>query len=867
MKKLFREVIAILKEVRSEVHWPLGSKARNLNRRLKNQSTEDYWRNRERAASGRLRVIAHRYRVGSLVDLFRRDIGIIRSALILLLRAFSAGAILFAMFLLAEFSLARYVWPVLIPAGNSIPPLGEFPTLAVQVSASLLGFYLASVSIVLGQSYSNVSADVRDLVLGSRRVRLYLKLVGIAIGAGLTLVLLQSLGVSYGYVTVAGYGFLVVFSGWAFVQLAFGAFNLFNPIALAQEPLLALYRAIDRLGSRGLSKNEAVLRVASRESNRALLVLAELIELTSVRVSVDRGRLAGMVEQLLALVQFYAQRKHLLAPTSEWFIQEPVYPRWVEASHSETSIVLNTSTPLQPRWEPSANWLERRSAELASAALTACVVANDRDSALRITIQVARTAHILAKNYRIDDAIAFSAIVRDRCWSIEVENPAAVAAAAAPPLFLANLFLGWREAIIDWPDEIRAVVNETKWDHRGTKTVRVRGSDRVWNTAQQLLREVKAEQDIEGRRKTPDWYLQFALANVCIFSLREFAKELPKLLDDFLVPTPTGSSPEANAMTGSQALQALAKAQLFADALPQAAENLEVLRMGNDRQETEEFGGINELVRTCRNEVLQRISGALIQLRPNQTKSEPDLFGEALFTLIHHTEEAIATGDVALVREVFPRILYSSLVLQEHVLSTCQPPTYQVNSTIMDPTVDILELSGLAMIYATLRGDQSDAPVRQAWIGYLRSFPQPDEAARLVLNRLEMKDGYASLGISPRDIARSEWEIRLANKIVESGYAVPEFNPFVEDRPAWNAPPLIKMLGITEDMRSIFLKPRAIFAVEVIGPLSGETGDALRIRRSLRHFYEERDFQSAQDNSENDEAAKSVFENTHDSLS
>ena len=866
MKTLFRESIAILKEVALEVRWPFGSKARNLKRRLKAQSTEGYWRNRERAASGRLRVIAHRYRIGSLVDLFRRDVGIVRSALILLIRAFSAGAILLATLLLAEFFLARYGWPNLIPSGDSIPPLGAFPTLAVQVSASLLGFYLASVSIVLGQSYSNVSADVRDLVLASRRVRLYLKSVGIAIGAGLTLILLQSVGVSYGYVTVAGYGLLVLFSGWAFVQLAFGAFNLFNPIALGQEPLLALYRAIDRLGSEGLSKNEAVLRVASREANRALLVLAELIDLTNARASIDRGRLAGMVEQLLALVQFYAQRKHLLAPTSEWFIREPVYPKWIEASHSETSIALKASTPLRPRLEPSANWLERRSGELASAALEACVLANDRDSVLRITAQVAATAHTLAKSYRIDDAITLSAIVRDRCWSIEIENPAAVAAAAAPPLFLANLLLGWRDAINDWPSEILTVVSETKWNRRSTKTVQIRGSDRVWNGAQKLLQEIRAEQDIDGRHVTPDWYLRFALANVCVFSLREFAKEFPKLLEDFLMPTSEGSSSEVIAMTGSQALQALAKAQLFADTLPLAAENFEILRMGNDPQETEEFEGISDLVRKNRNEVLQRIAEALVQLQPNQAKSEPDLFGEALFTLIHHTEEAIATGDVALVKDVFPKVLFASLSLQDHVLSTYQPPTYEVNSTIMDPTVDILELSGLAMIYAAIRGDQSDAPVRRAWINQIKCFHQPDQIARLILDRLEMKDGYASFGISQRDIARTDWEIRLTNRIVDAGNAVPEFDPFVRERPAWDAPPLIKMLGVTEHTRSIYLKPRTIFAAEIIGPLSGETEDNLRSRRSLRHFYEKKDFQDMREDSAKDNIAKTAFDGTGDYL-
>ena len=848
MKTLFREFIAILKETRAEVQWPFGSKARNLDRRLRKQSTEDYWRNRERAASGRLRVIAHRYRIGSLVDLFRRDIGIIRSALILLFRTFFAGAILLSTLLLAEFYLARYIWPDLIPSGNSTPPLGAFPTLAVQVSASLLGFYLASVSIVLGTSYHNVSAEVRALILGSSQVKFYLQSIGMAIGAGLTLVLLKSMGVPYGYLTVVAYALLVAFSGWAFVQLAFGAFNLFDPITLSREPLRVLFRVISKFDSKGLMGHKAVLQATAREANKALRILAELIQLTSNRASVDRSGLADMVGRLLMLVQFYGQRKHLLAPTGGWFLPEPVYPNWIEANHSETSIALKTSTPLQARLEPSVNWLEKRSAELASAALEACVIANDRDSALRITTQVAATVHILAKSYRIDDAIALSAIVRERCWSIEVENPAAVAAAAAPPLFLANLLLGWREAIIDWPDVIKAVVNDTKWDRRTTKTVRVRGSDRVWKAAQRLLREVKAEQDIQGCRVTPDWYLRFALADVCIFSLREFAKELPKHLDDFLKPTSTSLSPEVNAMTGSQALQALAKAQLIADTLPQAAEKLEVLRMGNDRQETKEFEEMNELVRTCRSEVLQRIAEAITQLRPDQTRSEPDLFGEALFTLIHHTEEAIATGDVPLVKEIFPKILSASLVLQNHVLSTYQPPTHRVNASILDPTVDILDLSGLAVMYATVRGDESDAPVRQAWINQIKSSPQPDKAAKLVLNQLEMKDSYASMGISPRDIARTEWEMRLTKKIIEAGYAVPEFDPFVGERPTWNAPPLIKMLGVTEHIPSLSLNPRTILAAEVIGPLSGETEDVLKSRRSLRRYYELKDFHSAQEN-------------------
>ena len=832
----------------SKIRWPLGQRSRNLRRDLKEQSTEEYWLKRERSRSRGLRVISHRYRLESFAHGTQRNLGIVRDALFQLLRAFCVGALLFAVVLLAEFLLARYLWPSLVPSGQSAPPLSAFPTLAVQVLASLLGFYLAGVSVVLGTSYHNVSAEVRYLVLGNPRVRTYLASVGMAIGAGLTLVFLQSLAISYGYLSVIAYGMLVIFSGWSFVQLAFGAFNLFNPIVLGQEPILSLYRTINRLDGKGLSRNEAVLRATALEASRSLRVLAELIDLTKDRGSVDRGRLADMVEQLLTLVKFYSGRKHLLAPSSAWFLQEYVYPKWVEANDSEVSIALETSAPLQPRLEPSTDWLERRAAEITAAAIEACVEANDQDSVLRIRNEVAATAHVLSRCYRIDEATVFSVIVKNRCWSIQSENSAAAAASEAPPIFLAALLLGWKEAISNWPDEIRAAVDATKWDRRSTLAVQIRGSSRVWIAAQQLLRQVKAEHDIEGRRVTPEWYLRLALADACILSLQEFAKELPRQLDEFLSPTPAHPLPEVNAMTGSQALQALAKVQLVADILPQVVEDLELLRMGNDRQEVEGFQGLDEYVKTFRARVLKQLADALIRLQPEQSKSEPDLFGAALFTLTHHTEEAIAGGDVALVKELFPKVLSSAFLLQEYVLSTYLVPAQQVNSALLDPTVDILELSGLAMIYATLRDDQSAAPIRQAWIDKLNSLPRPDEEARLILNRLDFADGYSRLGITQRDIARTGWETRLSKTIAEAGFAPPADNPFEKPQP-WNAPPLIKMLGILERGGPISLQPRAIFAAEVIAPLSAETEESLRKRRSLSIYYEQKDFQFRQDNS------------------
>ena len=834
--------------------WPFSRRPRNLARDLRNQSTEEYWRRRERSRARALRLVSLRYRSAFFAAVVRDNVAILRGTLFAVSKGLALGALFFGAIFAVEWYLTGRFFSQLVPPSDSAPPFGSFPTLAVQVSASLLGFYLASVSIVLGTSYHDVSADVRALILESALVRLYLKLVGMAIGAGLALVLLSSTAVSYGYLSVGVYTLFVLLSAWALFQLAVGAFNLFNPIVLGQEPLRLLYRDIRRLDSKGLTGNEPVARAFAHNANRNLLILAELMQLTKGRASINRTGLDRMVEDLMTVVRVYAGKKHLLPPTSGWFVREVAYPKWVEASHSEASLALSTRTPLQPRMEPGTDWLEKRCAELVSGSIEMCVSVGDRDAALRITRAVAQTAYFLARSYRVDDAVTFSALVRDRCWELQPDSPAAVAVMAEPPLFLSNLLLGWQHAMASWPDEVRSVVEVTKWDNRRTNAVAIRGPRRVWTTAQNLLQEIKAEHDIEGRRVTPNWYLRHALAESCILTLREFANGLPDLLDGFIRPALSNPSPEVKAMAGAQALQAQSKAQLVVETIHRTPENFQTLRMGDDLSWADEFTGLGDRVDAYRWLILRHTADNLKDLAPDNLRSEPDLFGQAWFTLLHHVEEAIANGNTEFVQHAFHSLLPAALRFEGHLLSTYQPPTYRRTPAMVDPVIDLLELSGLALIYAVIRDDRSDIPVQSAWNEYILSRAHPQEFAKHILDVLEIAQGGLALGISPRSVTRTEWGIRVENRIREAGFARPRFIPF-EDPPAWDAPPLIKMLGVEEHGGSNLITPRAIFAAESIVPLTGESDDDLENYRSLRFYYQYLRFHSKEDTLDGDDAA------------
>ena len=143
--------------------------------------------------------------------------------------------------------------------------LEAFPTLAVPVLAAFLGFYLATVGIVLGHSYEGVPESVRQTRPQGILVRSG-NSGGCAepLGTELVLILLHSLGQAFGLLTAGGYSLLVGLGIWCFFKLAFGAFKLFDPVVLGFWLLPELSRAIRRLEARGLFGDDAVLGHTAR---------------------------------------------------------------------------------------------------------------------------------------------------------------------------------------------------------------------------------------------------------------------------------------------------------------------------------------------------------------------------------------------------------------------------------------------------------------------------------------------------------------------------------------------------------------------------------------------------------------------------
>ncbi|RJQ08846.1 MAG: hypothetical protein C4558_07260 [Dehalococcoidia bacterium] len=716
--------------------------------------------------------------------------------------------------------------------------MAEFPKLAAEVTASLLGLYLATVSIVVGTVYQDVSADIRSLVLGGSGTLRRLRLTGAALGVGLFLVLLESLSVPFGMISLGAYALLLAFAALAFGQLAFGSLNLLDPLALVSEPLSQLARSLNRL-DRLAGSHDALRRREARRIQHQLHLLSQIVRLSQKRAAISTSRLTGLARNVANALVIYSQERRRIPADSGWHLPAANYPRWVESDNSTTDLAIRTGIPLQGKEEPDLFWLEAALGGLMAEVLAATVAAADRDAALTVSSLTASSAAQVAALRYPDAADVYCRAVTRMCWDMQIDNDAGRAVQGEPPTLLMSRLLGWGQGIEQWPQEIEDSAPEIATD--ATVGV-VRGPRRVLRAVGDLRTQLEAEIVIEGKRISPAWFIRMALADSAIFAIREYCRDLPRAVREHSSLSGPPNQPATNVVAlCTQSIQLLEKAQLTLTRMASVLPSFEAFRGGNPPVETPEIDTARSEVAAIRKRVFGQLAQQLPQLTPSRDRSEPDWFGDAHYRCLHELADAVAVGDAESVRSLFPAVMSASLRLDSYVRTTYTAPTYQVNSAVLDPLMDLFEVSGLALIYGEVRQDESARPIVETWDRLLTNQTDKQELPRTYLNLLDISRWGLGVGISPRSVTRTTWEMRLSNDMVARGFARPRYSPFSEHE-QWEAPEIAKLLGINEDYPSVSIEPRVFFAARVLAPLSGESDAELRKRPELRRYYEQLDF-------------------------
>lgn len=173
----------------------------------------------------------------------------------------------------------------------------------------------------------------------------------------------------------------------------------------------------------------------------------------------------------------------------------------------------------------------------------------------------------------------------------------------------------------------------------------------------------------------------------------------------------------------------------------------------------------------------------------------------------------MATGNEALFRELFPSFFLCWPATVNRVgaaLKDQDERAFLVYST--EPTVDVLELSGYALLYTELDGKSYWDIVKSLWDDYCAQVPDPQALLKLISTTANYRQSL--FAILPRDLLRSAWRQDFQQRlrilgVLEDGPLPSRFG-YRDDSPK-HASRLIRVLvrggefSFFEDAQDVFL--------------------------------------------------------------
>jgi len=143
----------------------------------------------------------------------------------------------------------------------------------------------------------------------------------------------------------------------------------------------------------------------------------------------------------------------------------------------------------------------------------------------------------------------------------------------------------------------------------------------------------------------------------------------------------------------------------------------------------------------------------------------PDLFGQTYNTVCQDCYESLISKNGQKFKNLFPLLYYGSLSAHEKLRQKLKDWQPEAGLTIaLEPLMDIMELSGYAKIYSEL----FDIPeiwniCEEMWNKYFDSHDRPNNAVKFLIELYKYREGLFQ--ISPRDILRTNWQIRFNNEL------------------------------------------------------------------------------------------------------
>lgn len=711
-------------------------------------------------------------------------------------------------------------------------------TTGIGVAGVFLALYSANINSIYTAKYANAPESIAGLFENDIVSNKSISQISNYLLSSTVLACLCIANHHVGAITLIAFLIYTIILIISFGLLGNKRHRLSDTYGIATAPLAEIVNLIEKATSKGLFSSD--VNFQAHYQKVCSIRISVLKEVAEFNISGNENRNEAMLDFCSmnnAVLTIYWQKKTEIRFSSKWYCDKAEYKKWHLANDHEVQLALRTGTSLSQENMPDYFWLEDSIFDINDLVLSELINTRDwkniysfcmRLSDLTESAVIGNSAKCCL-NYvekvmsKISDLLF--ADIDDKTRETNSFVPNIVDALCMLPTSIAisiNRYL----SNISWNNYIPDMLSASKYE-----SIDLRNNPFANNrNVEQLYLGISTENLIDGKRITPDWYIEQTLACCILKNVEEVITVLDRVINisaDILGDKLLERNLSVEAMVVfSRTTETKTKIRVSCEALNELLPFLEekCLDKTGIFSVSSYKPFLDHMERISKALPAQWVKCAEIFTIEHWEDSEkyPDILGQCYNNLCEYLMNCLTDIDLESFAAIYPSFLRITIIYQEFIrrdLADRTEPYMQeaIVSAISKPIIEYSTISGYAYLWGELIDSKWKAVVTES----LDKFQSKAESFEEIYTRwialCEIHD-HRYPAMYDRDLIQTEWNIRIEHTIRGKELLKYERSgPFGSEVLETNSALVRAFLGSSPDM-IFFSKAHEVFLIECINP-------------------------------------------------
>jgi len=487
---------------------------------------------------------------------------------------------------------------------------------------------------------------------------------------------------------------------------------------------------------------------------------------------------------LLNILSRYVAVSSKIPNLSMWFPRKRVFQKWGFTSSIQTDIALRTGTTPQPEEKPDYLFVCNALSRMLRKSLEYSLKARDYSEASAIIIGIYYTMEQLGENLAIDESRYLLSKVRDVLFSdankmcvVETNDQSqAMSMASAYGTCVLNLAISASQNLERRTvDEILSSYSDLRL--QSTRQLYERKHPReVLRYLEEFHQKLLFERKTEGRVLSSDWFLKEHVAQHYADYIWHLSEQLVQCVTDFCVQPVEKlmktNSLWANAELLRSSIETTKKVRLRITALSELYQKLVAIQVNKEDWIATDFTKLKQKLRDIEMTLLVKVSEIAHKLTSSTNIDEaPDYAGLFRAYLGNALVSKMERQDVNQFETLFTGIFKTTFeVVNRHIEAKDEHFSKPNRKIAHDTMLDLLDLSGLALLFSQLHGSGFYEIVKEKWDTYFNAIDSSNQVIQLFYALIDTVLQLSALSASGTE--RFNWERSFIRAMANAGFDI-----------------------------------------------------------------------------------------------